>query len=64
MRLLLQVQDAEVKNTHNIYFALILNNVKFVKWSVLYFFSYLLVSLEVLGSFSEREVEVSKPLSS
>lgn len=64
MRLLLQVQDAEVKNMHNIYFALILNNVKFVKWSVLYFFSYLLVSLEVLGSFSEREVEVSKPLSS
>lgn len=64
MRLLLQVQDAEVKNMHNIYFALILNNVKFVKWSVLYFFSYLLVSLEVLGSFSEREVEGSKPLSS
>lgn len=31
MRLLLQVQDAEVKNMHNIYFALILNNVKFVK---------------------------------
>lgn len=47
MRLQLQVQDAEVKNMRNIYFALILlflfalisNNVRFVKWSVLISFS-------------------------
>lgn len=34
----LKVQNPEVKNTHNIYFALILNNVRFIRWSVLCFF--------------------------
>lgn len=49
MRLQLQAQDAEVKNMCNIYFALILNNVRFVKWSVCSLF--LLVSSIIFGSF-------------
>lgn len=38
MRLQLQVQDAKVRDIYNIYFASVVNNVRFVKWSVLYFF--------------------------